>query len=83
MNFVCTVSSDVTCIRVMVSKEVMGRFSFMKEVTVGEKLMVNGVLDYISVPNVKGNLLVISAKEVLRVDKLGKCNGEVLSNVST
>ena len=44
----------------MVSKEVMGRFSFMKEVTVGEKLMVNGVLDYISVPNVKGNLLVIS-----------------------
>lgn len=67
----------------MVSKEVMGRFSFMKEVTVGEKLMVNGVLDYISVPNVKGNLLVISAKEVLRVDKLGKCNGEVLSNVST
>ena len=38
----------------MVSKEVMGRFSFMKEVTVGEKLMVNGVLDYISVPNVKG-----------------------------
>ena len=32
----------------------------MKEVTVGEKLMVNGVLDYISVPNVKGNLPITS-----------------------
>ena len=67
----------------MISKEVMRRFSFIKEVRVGEKLMVNGVLDYISLPNVRGNLLVMSAKEVLRVDKLGECHREVLSNLFT
>ena len=50
---------------------------------VGEKIMVDGLIDYMTIPNVGGSLLVVSAKEILRVDRIGKCNGEVLSNVST
>ena len=67
----------------MISKKAMRRFSFIKELMVGEKIMVDGLIDYMTIPNVGGSLLVVSAKEILRVDRIGKCNGEVLSNVST
>ena len=82
---VLVLSSDDTCnilyFRVMISKEGMERLSFIKEVRVGEKLLINGVLENMVVPNVFGNLLVVSAKEALRFEETKTSNGEALSIV--
>ena len=59
-------------IRIMISKEALKCFPFLPEIEKGEKLFVNGPLDYIEQPNLTGLLLVITAKQVMKMKSIGK-----------
>ena len=56
----------------MIGKETLRCFPFLKGIEKGEKVFVNGPLDYIEQPNLKGHLLVITAKQVIKMTSIGK-----------
>ena len=56
----------------MISKETLRCFPFLPGIEKGEKLFINGPLDYIQQPSLRGLLLVVTAKQVMKMKNIGK-----------
>ncbi|KAI6651771.1 hypothetical protein LOD99_5018 [Oopsacas minuta] len=72
--------------RIMILSKILERSPFLENVNPGDTLMVDGSLDYITHPEVSGLILVVSAKEVIRLANVGsryRIPEENASNIST